>query len=65
MFVCLYIWKIDFKTKEEMVSYATSVYQKAVADGENLSLCARDIVAAMNIFQITNDVQESMVSGQT
>nr|XP_056722091.1 treslin [Euleptes europaea] len=50
--------KLDFKTEEEMVSYATTSYQKAVADGENLSSCARDIVAAMNIFQITNDVRE-------
>ncbi|XP_077174323.1 treslin isoform X2 [Paroedura picta] len=50
--------KLGFKTEDEMVSYATASYQKAVADGENLSSCARDIVAAMNIFQMTNEVQE-------
>ncbi|XP_015274731.1 PREDICTED: treslin [Gekko japonicus] len=54
--------KLDFKTEEEMVSYATASYQKAVADGENLSSCARDIVAAMSIFQITNEVQETVVA---
>ncbi|KAL8197593.1 UNVERIFIED_CONTAM: hypothetical protein K2H54_033837 [Gekko kuhli] len=43
--------RLDFKTEEEMVSYATASYQKAVADGENLSSCAREIVAAMSIFQ--------------
>ncbi|XP_060116318.1 treslin [Heteronotia binoei] len=50
--------KLDFKTEEEIISYVTTSYQKAVADGENLSSCAHDIVAAMNIFEITNEVQE-------
>ncbi|XP_048337818.1 treslin [Sphaerodactylus townsendi] len=50
--------KLGFKTEEEMVSYTTASYQKAVASGENLSLCARDIVAATNVFQIASEVQE-------
>ncbi|XP_054858646.1 treslin [Eublepharis macularius] len=50
--------KLDFKTEEEMVSYATASYQKAVAEGENLSLCAHDIVTAVNAFQIANEARE-------
>ncbi|KAH0620030.1 hypothetical protein JD844_014540 [Phrynosoma platyrhinos] len=46
--------KIGFTTEEEMLSYITKNYQKAVIDGENLLTHAQDMVAAVNIFQKSN-----------
>ncbi|XP_042328312.1 treslin [Sceloporus undulatus] len=46
--------KIGFTTEEEMLSYITTNYQKAVIDGENLLTHAQDMVAAVNIFHKSN-----------
>ncbi|XP_060611866.2 treslin [Anolis sagrei] len=47
--------KQGFSTKEEMLSYITTNYQKAVIDGENLLTHAQDMVATVNIFQKLNE----------
>ncbi|XP_062998426.1 treslin [Elgaria multicarinata webbii] len=47
--------KMGFRTEEEVLSYITTNYQKAVMDGENVSACAQDMVMAVHTFQKSNE----------
>ncbi|XP_053128624.1 treslin isoform X2 [Hemicordylus capensis] len=50
--------KIGFTTEEEMLSFLTGSYQKAVTDGGNLFDCAQNMVTAVSAFQKSNDIQQ-------
>ncbi|XP_066491396.1 treslin [Tiliqua scincoides] len=47
--------KIGFKTEEELLSYLTAQYQKAVSDEDNLFACVQDIVTAVSAFPKTSN----------
>uniref|UniRef100_A0A8D2Q8W0 Treslin n=1 Tax=Varanus komodoensis TaxID=61221 RepID=A0A8D2Q8W0_VARKO len=47
-----------FRTEEEMLSYITANYQKAVIDGENVSTYAQDMMTAVYTFQKANEVRQ-------
>ncbi|XP_063169975.1 treslin isoform X2 [Candoia aspera] len=47
--------KIDVSTEDEMLSYISTNYQKAMMDGENLFACSQDMVTAVNTFEKSNE----------
>nr|XP_034986874.1 treslin [Zootoca vivipara] len=47
--------KIGFRTEEEMLSFISTNYQKAVTSGENLFAYAQETVAAVNALQKSNE----------
>ncbi|XP_033023524.1 treslin [Lacerta agilis] len=47
--------KIGFRNEEEMLSFISTNYQKAVTSGENLFAYAQETVAAVNALQKSNE----------
>lgn len=51
-----------FKTEEEMLSYLTAKYQKAIADEDDLFACVQDMMMAISSFPKSSDSKPREVS---
>ncbi|XP_050165446.1 treslin [Myiozetetes cayanensis] len=53
---------IDFQTEEELQSHLRESYQKAVAEGIQLSVCAQNMIVAIKRFLKVQDAKEKEVA---